>query len=66
MAVVSVVVHLSSWRVTHQGGFGPVVALVSAGRRGVGVVGLVFQRRTLVLFTLDATHRRVCRKEEGV
>ena len=63
MTVVAVVVCLHSGGVTHQGGVRPVVAQVGVGGRVVRVVGSVLQRRALVLFTPDATHRQACREE---
>lgn len=63
VAVVAVVVHLHGGRVAHQGGVRAVGALVDAGRRGIGVVGPVLERRTLVLFTPDTSHRGAWREQ---
>lgn len=40
------------------------MAQVGIERRGIRVVGSVLQRRALVLFTPDATHRQACREEK--
>lgn len=64
VAVVAVVVCLHSWRMTHQGGVGPIVAQVGVDRRGIWVIGSVLQGRALVLFTPYATHRQACRQEK--
>ncbi len=67
MTVVAVVVCLHSWGVTHQGGVGPVVAQMGVDRRGIGIgiIRSVLQRRALVFFAPDASHRQACRREKG-
>lgn len=56
VAVVAVVVRLGDWRVTHQGGVGPIVSEMGVDRRCIWVLGPVLQRWSLVLFTSDTTH----------
>ena len=64
VAVVAVVVCLHSWRMTHQGGVGPIVAQMGVDRRGIWVIGPVLQGWALVLFTPYTTHRQACREEK--
>lgn len=64
MTVVAVVVCLHSWRMTHQGGIGPIMALMGVSWRGIGVIGSVLECRALVFFTLDTTHSQACREEK--
>lgn len=64
MTVVAVVVCLYRWRMTHQGGVGPIMAQMGVDRRGIRVIGSVLERRALVLFTPDTTHRQACGKDK--
>lgn len=63
MAIVAIVVCLHGWRVTHQGGVGPIVSKMGIDGRCIWVIGSVLRCRPLVLFTSDTTHRQAYRKD---
>lgn len=65
MTVVAVIMRLHRWRAAHQGGIRPIVTKVGVDWRSVWVVRPVLQRRALVLFAPDTTHRQACREDEG-
>lgn len=65
VAVVAVVVRLRGWRVTHQGGVGPIVSEMGVRRRCIWVLGPVLRRWFLVFFTPDTTHCRAYREDSS-